>query len=133
QVIGGEVFLILRHGKLEPIGFVQLIPDCKTNRGFFLGLLIDKERQKNQFPGEALHLVFNYAFNRLGYRKAIIEVCERNESLNKLLQKMGFLHEGKLIGESFLNGEFINEHRYCMLASYFNKTFKPTADSWAVL
>lgn len=130
RLLGGEVFLIFKPGIETPIGFVQIIPDHKTNRGFFLGLVISKDFQKQQLPCEVVKLIFNYAFNRLGYRKAIVEVCEKNESLNKLLVKMDFIHEGKLIGESFQNGEFTNENRYCMLASFFNKNHKQTVESW---
>lgn len=133
RLINGEVFTIYQTGGNSPIGIVQIIPDCKTNRGFFLGLIIEKNYQKQHLPYEVVKLMFNYAFNRLGYRKAIVEVCEKNNSLNNLLVKMNFIHEGKLIGESFQNGEYTNENRYCMLASFFNKHHKGSVEAWAHL
>lgn len=130
QLINGQVFFVMRHGGTEPIGFTQIIPDCKTNRAFFAGLLIDKQFQKKLYPAEVFSILFDYAFNRWGYQKAIVEVCETNESLNKLLRKMNFTQEGVLHKEAFLNGEFINEVRYCMMAADFNRIFKPMVETW---
>lgn len=121
QLINGEVFLLNLKTTNEVIGMIQLIPDHKTNRGFFMGLIIDKKHQGCRYPTEATYILLDYAFNRLGYRKAVMEVLKDNEPLNKTLELTGFIKEGTLVGEAFLNGKFVDEVRYCMFASYFNR------------
>lgn len=132
QIIGGEVFLIIKEGIANPIGFVQMIPDTKTNRGFFVGILLDKSFRELHLTHEAFVILFNYAFNRLGYRKAIIEIVNSATGFKKGLQIAGFMHEGTLFGDAFIDGEFIDEARYSMTSHYFNKHYKETADLWAV-
>ncbi len=121
KVIGGDVFLISLPKENQVVGLIQLIPDTKTNRAFYVGLLVDEQHQNQRYPTEAITILFDYAFNRLGYRKAIIEVLESDIRLNKTLTATGFLKEGSLVGEAFVDGKFVNEIRYCMLQSYFNK------------
>lgn len=128
QLIGGEVFMIIKDEK--PIGFIQLIPDCKTNRGFYVGILLDKSCRQLHLTHDCFVLLLNYAFNRLGYRKAIIEILSSREDLKKGILNCGFLSEGTQYGEAFINGVFVDENRYSMTSSYFNKRFKEEADLW---
>ncbi len=132
KIINGDVFVINKSDTAEVIGLVQIVPDFKTNRGFFLGLLIDEKFQGQRYPEEVLLVLFNYAFNRLGYRKAIIEILADNSNLKKSLTASGFLSEGRLIGESFIDGEWTEELRYVMFSSFFNKKYKGLVDSWGV-
>lgn len=131
QFIGGEVFMIYPHESETPIGLIQIVPDSKTNQGFFCGLLLEDEYQKQGHSAEALAILFNYAFNRLGYRKAILEILETNTKLKEIITKAGFLKEAHYYGEVFFNGEFRDELRYCMMSSFFNKKYKGMVDSWA--
>ena len=122
---------MIQHKKQNEIcGLIQFSPDAKTNRAFYAGLIIDEMFQGGRFPLEAYTCFFNYAFNRLGYRKAILEILESHESLKRIVTENGFLFEGKLMGECFVDGKFVNELRYCMLDSFFNKKFKPMVDQW---
>lgn len=128
QSISGEVFLMI--DKNVPVGFIQMIPDCKTNRGFYVGVLIDKDHRKQHYLQESFVLMFNYAFNRLGYRKAIIETLASKDEFKKVLNKYGFLSEGTQYGEAFIDGVFVDEVRFSMSSTYFNKHFKEMAESW---
>lgn len=128
QIICGDVFIIIKDEK--PVGFIQMIPDCKTNRGFYVGILLDKSCRELHFTHEAFVLLFNYAFNRLGYRKAIVEILASKDGLKKGLLKAGFLSEGTQFGEAYINGVFVDECRLSMSADYFNKHYKGVAELW---
>ena len=130
QIVKAEIFMVRLKATAEVIGMVQLMPDGKANRGFHIGLIVDKKYQKQRFPLEIFLSVFDYCFNRMGYRKAMIEILESNEGLKRTLVESGFLFEGKFIGECFMDGQWVNELRYCMFDSFFNKKSKPTVDSW---
>jgi len=128
QMISGDVFMIIKD--TLPIGFIQMIPDCKTNRGFYVGILLDKSCRELHFTHEAFVILFNYAFNRLGYRKAIIEILASKDGFKKGLLNAGFLSEGTQFGEAFIDGKFVDESRLSLSADYFNKHYKEVAESW---
>lgn len=124
QIMGSDVFVICELQTQVPIGLVQLHPNGKTNRAFFIGILIDKKAQGCGYLGEVFYKMFDYTFNQLGYKKAIVEILESNEQLKSAVTDYGFLFEGKFFGECFFNGEYVNELRYCMMDTYFNKKYK---------
>lgn len=130
QIISGSVFLIMDKESSNIIGMIQMVPDYKTNRAFYLGLIIDEEYQGKRHPFEAVAILFNYAFNRMGYQKAIIEIVDTHDRLKKILNETGFLSEGKLYKEAFLEGKFVDELRYTMFAEYFNKKHGEMVKSW---
>ena len=127
QLIQGQPFMIIKQDTKEVIGLIQMIPDCKTNRAFYLGLLIDSQYQGARWPTEATAILGNYAFNRLGYRKMIIEIVSGDTNLSQTLIKTGFTKEGTLKEEVFMNGKFVDEDRYSMLADDFINIFKDEA------
>lgn len=130
SMVGGEVFLIQEINTNQTVGLAQAIPDCKNNRGFYAGLLIDKKFQNNRYPLETYMVLFDYMFNRQNYRKALVEVLSQHKSLLQIINQNGFLHEGTLRGDCFWNGEFVDEERYSMTATYYNKKFKGVLDEW---
>lgn len=124
QITGAQFFILVDPEKGTGVGLIQFTPDCKNNKAFYIGILLDESVQGNRYPLEAFDCFFNYAFNRLGYRKAIIEILENHSSLKKIVTENGFLFEGKLYNECFLDGEYVNELRYCMMDSFYNKKFR---------
>jgi RimJ/RimL family protein N-acetyltransferase len=112
------------------VGLIQISPDCKTNRAFYIGLLIDEKYQKNRYPLEAFISIFDYCFNRLGYRKAIVEIVESHEGLKRIITENGFTYEGRLTQECFMNGAFVDELRYSMFDIEYNNKFKPILEKW---
>jgi RimJ/RimL family protein N-acetyltransferase len=123
KTVGAMCFFIQSVITGETVGFIQICPESKTNKAFHIGIIIDEAFQKQHLPEEAFILAFDYCFNRLGFRKAIIEIMESHASLKRTIESTGFLFEGKLIGDCFYNGQFVNELRYCMFDKYFNQKY----------
>ncbi len=134
KILQGDVFLIYLKDSTEVVGMSQIVPDSKTNRGFYYGTIIEEEYQRNRFPSESMTIVMDYAFNRLGFQKCIVETLSSHFSLNKNLEVVGFTKEGVLEKEAFINGQFVDENRYAMSAEVFNKLNKEVLDGvykWA--
>lgn len=138
SVLGGQIFTIHKKGTSSDdsimdsvIGCVVIKPDGKTNRACHVGVLLDKKHQQKQYCSQSFIVLLNYVFNDLGYKKAIIEILEKHESLKQIVTKHGFLYEGKLYDECFMDGEWCNELRFCMMNTYFNKHFKPRLQEWS--
>lgn len=130
RLLNAQVFCVYKHDQTAPIGFIQMIPDCKTNRGFYVGFLIEKGQRDYSVTSECLMLLFDYAFNRMGYRKAIIEMLASRVTARKFLLEAGFLSEGTHFGEAFIDGKFVDEFRLSMSSDFFNKKFKEMVKAW---
>lgn len=79
------------------------------NRSAKAGLLLDKEFQKKGHGHNAQFLWLNFLFNRLGFRKVIVENVD--EYLTKPYLEAGFFIEGRHLKESLVNGEYVDEIR----------------------
>ncbi len=123
KVVGGEVFMIHLVSTGEVIGMCQFTPDWKKNRAAYTGCLIDVKFQGNRYQNEVYALFYNYLFNTLGFKKIIVEVLESNASLKKAAIACGFLFEGTLYRECFMDGQFHNELRYSMSDEFFNRKY----------
>lgn len=130
RMIGGEVFMIDIGGIF--VGFCQAIPDHKTNRGCYVGILLDKASRRLHITHEVFVVLFNHLFNKQGYNKVIIEVLSSEGGFQRGLEAAGFLFEGKLQQEAFLDGKFVDESRFSMISSDYNPRYKHEADQWAV-
>lgn len=69
--------------------------------------------------------MINYAFeilecNRLELRCATVNLTSKN-----LAERLGFVREGELRQAELLNGEYVNDFVYSLLASEHNKTLLP--------
>lgn len=123
-VLGANIYMVVRAEDKEVIGYCFFAPCTKTNQGFKLGILIDKKFQKCSFATSAVYSLLDLGFNRLGYRKAIMDILVTRTDMAKRLLSSGFKKEGILIQEAFLDGEYVDEMRICTFASNFNKQVK---------
>jgi len=123
-ITGGDIFLIQDISRSCVGGYVNICPTTKTNRAFTVGILIDKAFQFKGYAADSLYTILDYGFNRLGYRKAIIDIVSSNERLGKYLLDAGFILEGNLVGEAYIDGQFVDEQRLVMFDTYFNKRYK---------
>ncbi len=128
--IGGMVFMIYLKETRQVIGMVQAVPDWKTNRGAYIGIVLDTDFQNSHFTHEALVLLFNHLFNRCDYRKVIVELLAENKDFKLGLIKAGFLLEGTFFKEAFVDGNYCDEVRLSMSSSYFNSHYLQIVKTW---
>jgi len=137
QLLGGQLFSIHKKDLDSSnimdsvIGCVLVKPDNKSNRACHVGMLIEKKHQQASLCSQTSTLIGNYIYNSLGYKKIIMEILESHETLKQIITSHGFLYEGKFYNEAFVNGEWCNELRYCMMDTYFNKHYKSRIQDWS--
>ena len=61
-----------------------------------VGFLLTPEAQDKGYGTESLHAVCDYAFTHGGLRRLTACVTAGNEASRRLLEKIGFIHEGTL-------------------------------------
>jgi RimJ/RimL family protein N-acetyltransferase len=106
---GDSVLLIVLKEDDRPIGSCglhQLRMDV-PNRCCELGILIgEPEFQSRGYGAEAMKLLCDYGFNRLGLRRIGLRVYEYNRRAIRCYEKVGFREEGRLREARFIDGQF---------------------------
>lgn len=93
----------------------QLIGNCGFHKfdwqarsgeiGIFIG---DKAYWNKGYGSEALNLLLQFGFNRLNLNKIYLEVFETNPRAKRVYEKAGFVEEGRLRQDVYLNGRYID-------------------------
>lgn len=91
----------------------------------YLGIVIgDKEYQGRKMAGEAMHILFSYAFNCLNLRKVCLEVPGYNQRAIDLYLKFGFNEEGRLRAQIFLDGRYHDLILMGLLAEEYGQKYE---------
>lgn len=132
KVVGGDVFLVFETGKMNttPVGLVQVQFDVRTNSAFYFSILLDKSYTDCKYAPPIMGLVMDHYFNRMGYRKMIMEVLASRQDIKKNLLGSGFIFEGLMHENAFVDGKYVDEARYICTAKFFNKRYKLIVDEW---
>ena len=77
-----------------PLGVTGYIQD--NNECAEVGFLLAPQAQGKGYGAESLHAVCEYAFASGGLRRLTACVTAGNEASRRLLEKVGFIHEGTL-------------------------------------
>lgn len=89
--------------------------DRKAKIGYFIG---------QQFTGKgiassAVFTVLEFCFGPLNLNRIELRCASENEPSKRMAGRLGFVHEGVLRQEEFLNGVFVDQHVYGLLARDF--------------
>lgn len=103
-----KVFLgIAQKDSDELIGFITLRRINMINGTGKLTVFIGSESNLSKGIGsEAIALMLDYAFKTLNLRKINADVFDFNERSIKCFKKLGFIEQGILKKEYFVNGEY---------------------------
>lgn len=118
EVVSGDDgethLLICEEG--NPVGTIGL-GDVEPNWGIAeLGYLVDLEVSGNGYATEAAGLLVGYAFEHRRIEKVYAHVLASNRASQRVLEKNGFVEEGRFRREAFVDGEREDVLRYGLLA-----------------
>jgi RimJ/RimL family protein N-acetyltransferase len=82
-------------------------------RSCHFGILVERENQNQGVGVEATKLFLSYLVKNLGFRKIVTVVLD--EHLMTTLEKLGFIFEGQLFKECFINGKWMDSFRMAYL------------------
>lgn len=106
----------------DPVGVIGLAerggPADRVRLGEVanVGYWIAPEAQGNGYATAACRSMVAHGFDSLGYHKVIAEVAAFNGASRRVLETVGFEREGTLREEWFADGEYVDVHRYGVLA-----------------
>lgn len=82
-----------------------------------VGYMIAPDEWGNGYATDALRELCAYAFAEQRVAKVVARAYETNEASCRVLEKAGFVREGCLRGEAFVQGERVDVYRYGLLES----------------
>lgn len=87
-------------------------------------LIGSPERRGQGLGKEAAELLLQYAFQGLGLNKVYLHVGKDNIPAIRLYQGLGFVQEGELVQEYFIQGSYLDVLRMRILASEWHHRHK---------
>ena len=99
----------------DAVGSAQLYPVNDAQGRANLGCWLLPEAQGNGYATEACELLVDYGFRELRLHRISGVVMAPNEDSRRLLERIGFTHEGTTREATFANGEYVDEVRYGLL------------------
>lgn len=106
-----QLRLVICNHSEESIGMIDLFDFDFKNRRAGVGILVkDVVQRKKGYGKEALHLLTNYAKNRLNLHQLYCNIIENNNASLKLFQSENFEIVGLKKDWSCEEGQFKNEY-----------------------
>ena len=107
-------FLVCVDG--DPVGTVGLTgitPHWGTGD---LGFYVDPDAQGQGYATAGVGLLVDYAFDQLRLEKLSADALATNPASQRVLEKNGFVEEGRFRDHGFVDGERVDVVRYGLLA-----------------
>jgi aminoglycoside 6'-N-acetyltransferase len=98
-----------------------LIGDCVFKRLAYeprvaeIGYTLARPYQHHGYASEAIQALLGYIFDTLGLHRVLADCDPQNTSSVRLLEKLGFRHEGCFVESMWLKGEWVDEDWYAIL------------------
>ncbi|MFQ0974876.1 spermidine N1-acetyltransferase [Vibrio campbellii] len=105
------------HGVL--IGLVELIEINYIHRSAEFQIIIAPDHQGLGYAEEVINRALDYSFSILNLHKIYLLVALDNEKAIHLYQKCGFIEEGHLVQEYFINGSYRDVKRMYILQDQY--------------
>ncbi|MDY6771449.1 MAG: GNAT family protein [Candidatus Nanohaloarchaea archaeon] len=97
------------------IGYVGVHQDNEVSRTEEIFAYLRDDEQGKGYGPEAVHRVIRYCFDEMNMHKIVGRAFEHNDPSQKMLERLGFQHEGTFRNELYKQGEYRDVERYGLL------------------
>ncbi len=104
---------------------MELVEINHVHRRAEFQIIISPDYQGKGLATCAAKLAMDYGFMVLNLYKLYLIVDKENEKAIHIYRKLGFMVEGELIHEFFINGEYRNTIRMCLFQHQYLAEHKP--------
>ncbi|MEA5389722.1 spermidine N1-acetyltransferase [Cyanobium gracile UHCC 0139] len=106
---------VVENTAKELIGLVELIEIDYIHRRAEFQIIIAPAHQGKGYARFCIHRALDYSFTILNLHKIYLSVAVDNEKALHLYQQCGFIEEGHLVGEFFIEGQYRDVKRMYIL------------------
>lgn len=100
----------------EPIGYAMLFRVDESAGHAEIASWLAPEAQGEGYGTETAALLLDYAFDERRLHRVRARALDTNTASQRLLEKLGFTHEGVQRDEKYVRGEYVDTHFYGLLA-----------------
>jgi len=115
---GDDVHLLICPDE-DPVGILGLNDVNGVYGNAELGYMLVPEAWGNGYATDAARRVVRYGFEDLRLHRIEAEAYDNNPASRRVLEKVGFEHEGISRERAFVRGEHRDVHQYGLLADEF--------------
>jgi len=115
----GEVFEWHLFVEDALCGAIRIKDIDRSDRKAKIGYFIDHRFAGKGIITSAVSSVLEFCFGHLCLNRIELRCAPENVASKRVAEKLGFLHEGVLREEEYLNGVFVDQHIYGMLRQDF--------------
>ncbi|EAG8703234.1 spermidine N1-acetyltransferase [Listeria monocytogenes] len=112
-------FILELDGQM--VGLVALMEIDYIHRRAEFQIIIDPKFQGHGYAVSATKLAMKYAFHVLNMHKLYLVVDKVNEKAIHVYEKVGFIREGELIDEFFVDGTYHDAIRMCIFQHQYRE------------
>ncbi|WP_330261002.1 GNAT family N-acetyltransferase [Streptomyces sp. NBC_00539] len=112
------------------IGWCGLTSWNPDFRSASLGYVFDAAAWGHGYATETAHAVLRWAFDTLDLNRVQAETDTRNLASARVLEKLGFVHEGILREDCVVNGDVSDSWVFGLLRREWHPTATPMAGRW---
>lgn len=98
------------------VGYIDFNYIHKINKSANIGYWLDQDYQGKGIMTESCKLTLSYGFKNLGLNRIGISHAAGNEKSSAIPNRLGFTKEGHFRKSGFVNGQFVDEIYYGLLA-----------------
>jgi len=107
-----QLRLVITSKANEPLGFIDLFDFDSLNKHAGVSIVITKPHRGNGYGKDALTVLMNYSFNKLGLQQLYSNVLEDNSASIGLFESLGFEKVGLKKKWRFYKGSYKNEYLF---------------------
>ncbi len=112
---------VVENTTQQLIGLFELIEINYIHRSAEFQIIVAPDYQGQGFAKEILNKALDYSFTILNLHKVYLLVAIENEVAVHIYKKAGFIEEGHLVEEFFINGRYQDVKRMYMLQHMYLK------------
>ncbi|ENR8601194.1 spermidine N1-acetyltransferase [Listeria monocytogenes] len=112
-------FILELDGQM--VGLVELMEIDYIHRRAEFQIIINPKFQGHGYAVSATKLAMKYAFHVLNMHKLYLVVDKVNEKAIHVYEKVGFIREGELIDEFFVDGTYHDAIRMCIFQHQYRE------------
>ncbi len=101
----------------DAVGMISFNPIRWETQVAELGYWLDPDHRRQGYTSEAVAWLLEHGFDQMGLHRVYAHVFGFNDPSKRLLEGLGFNHEGTLREEGFLEGDRVDLEVYGLLAS----------------
>jgi RimJ/RimL family protein N-acetyltransferase len=115
----GTQFLVRADG--ERVGTIGLHDVIATHGNGEVGYFFAPDAWGNGYATDATRTVVEYAFDERRLHKVYARTFAFNDASARVLEKVGFEHEGTHRDQVFVDGEYVDVYRFGLLAGEWSR------------